>query len=81
MRDAVCREKDPELVKVVKRSIAVAAEEENYAYAAYLRDLPVMQLYKQMQEHRRKGELIEALDAEDRMAFMCEQWAFSDAGL
>jgi hypothetical protein len=78
---AGCRDKDPELVKMVKRSMDVAIAEENYAYAAQLRDLPVMQMHKEIQELRRSGNLISAIQLQDELEARFAKWTFDGHAL
>ncbi|GMH45227.1 hypothetical protein BSKO_13184 [Bryopsis sp. KO-2023] len=53
---------DPEVIRRLKREMAVAIAEEDYKTAARLRDHPYMQKYKRIQEHRAAGEHSEAAE-------------------
>ena len=47
---STCRVEDPELVKMIKRKMAVAVREEDYAHAAELPDHPIMSMYHEIEQ-------------------------------
>jgi hypothetical protein len=64
---------------MIKRSMAVAAAEENYVRAAQLRDHPAMLMYHQISLLRRSGRLLEAILLQDELDGQTEGWDFTDA--
>ena len=73
-----CRDKDPEVIKMIKRSMAVAIAEENYKEAARLRDMPAMATYREIQELRAEGDLPAAIQLQDELAHQ-EPWSFDSS--
>jgi hypothetical protein len=64
---------------MIKRSMAVAVAEENYARAAQLRDHPAMLMYHQIALLRRSGCLLEAIQLQDELDRQTEGWDFTEA--
>lgn len=61
---------------MLKRQLAIAVAEENYSYAAQLRDSPMMQLYVEVQRLKAQGDLAAALDLQDEFDAAAASWDF-----
>ena len=72
----LCRPADPELVKMLKRELAIAVSEEDYVQAAQLRDSPLMRLYMEVQNLRAAGDLAAALELQDEFNAAAAKWDF-----
>lgn len=72
----VCRASDPELVKMLKRQLAIAISEEDYGQAAQLRDSPLMQLYTEVRNLKAAGDLAAALELQDEFDAAAAKWDF-----
>lgn len=74
----VCRANDPELVKMIKRQLAIAIGEEDYVKAAQLRDSPLMQLYMEAKALKAAGDLAGALELQDEFDCAAANWDFHE---
>lgn len=72
-----CRDDDPELIKMMKKKMAVAISEENYGQAAQLRDSPLMSLYRQIRHLKQNGENARAAQLQRDLDDSSSSWDFS----
>lgn len=72
-----CRDDDPELIKMMKKKMAVAISEENYGQAAQLRDSPLMSLYRQIRHLKQNGEVSRASQLQRDLDDSSASWDFS----
>ncbi|GFR41045.1 hypothetical protein Agub_g1479 [Astrephomene gubernaculifera] len=64
---------DPEVIKLLKRELAVAVREEDYAAAIRLRDHPYMQLYRRIEAFHHVGRAEEAASLRRELAAMIKR--------
>ena len=72
----LCRDNDPELIKMMKKKMAVAISEENYDQAAQLRDSPLMTLYREIQRHKQNGDTARAAQLQRDLDRSSSGWDF-----
>jgi hypothetical protein len=77
----LCSASDPEIVKMLKRELAIAISEEDYAQAAQLRDSPLMRLYMKVKKLKAAGDLAAALELQDEFDAAAAKWDFGSSSV